>query len=786
MVLLPVAIVTQMPPEMLEAIVAHELAHIRRYDLWVNLAQRVVETLLFYHPAVWWLSHRLRNEREFCCDELAVQATGERLAYASALEIAGRTRSTARQPVLALGLGRGRQSTLGRVRHVLGLPPLPPDPRFWLAGVITVALLVLVALPAVSILTARAANQSSEGAGADFIFGNPTNLGPSVNSPADDYDPSISADELELYLNSYRPGGLGQADLWVATRKTNADPWGEPVNLGPTVNSPAGDKAPCISADGLSLYFSSDRPGGQGGEDLWVTTRKSKSAPWGEPVNLGPAVNSPANEHGPSVSADDLTLYFSVWPDKSPEGWDQSDLWMTTRKTKQDPWAAPVNLGPTVNSPAYDGSPSIAKDGLSLYFNSERGGGSAIWVTTRKSTDAPWGTPEKLGPVVNADWEANPDISRDGSTLYFVSTRPGSVGRTDLWQATLGKSSPESKAGDLERAEKLLVQGADVNARDEYGNTPLHYAARNPDAKNGFLYLLIAKGAEVNARNDSGQTPLHLAVQVIRKTAVATANSANILLSHGAQADTEDKNGCTPLYVACGSDWTNTVEVLLAKGAKIDEKTNDGLTPLHRAAMLGRANIVEVLLRWMGRGNEALRDSGGAALPYGSVLDSRDGRGYTPLHYAAMAGANDIVERLISNDADVSARNARGQTPVHLAVVYNRREAVKLLLAKGAEVSSIQVAAYVGDLAKVKSLMERGINVEAQDGSGLTPLHAAAGAGQKEMVEFLIGRALRSIPVWWPMGLARRCTMRLTEAPKTWPNCSSIEVLTSMKAIRVE
>ena len=76
MVLLPATLVTQMPPEMLEAIIAHELAHIRRLDLWVNLAQRVVETLLFYHPAVWWLSSRLRSERELCCDELAVRVTG--------------------------------------------------------------------------------------------------------------------------------------------------------------------------------------------------------------------------------------------------------------------------------------------------------------------------------------------------------------------------------------------------------------------------------------------------------------------------------------------------------------------------------------------------------------------------------------------------------------------------------------------------------------------------------------------------------------------------------------
>ena len=120
------------------------------------MAQRVVETLLFYHPAVWWLSNRLRSERELCCDELAVRATRERLTYASALENAGRMRLAARQSTLALGLGQGRKSTLRRVRHILGLPPLPPDSRCWLAGVIAVGLLGILAMPAVSALTAGA------------------------------------------------------------------------------------------------------------------------------------------------------------------------------------------------------------------------------------------------------------------------------------------------------------------------------------------------------------------------------------------------------------------------------------------------------------------------------------------------------------------------------------------------------------------------------------------------------------------------------------------------------
>ena len=129
-------------------------------------------------------------------------------------------------------------------------------------------------------------------ANADFIFGEPTNMGPTVNSSAEDYDPSISADGLTLFIQSNRPGGYGSRDLWVTTRATKADAWGTPVNLGPTVNTAYEECCPDISADGLSLFFWSGRPGGFGGRDLWVTARATTSDPWGPPVNLGPTVNT--------------------------------------------------------------------------------------------------------------------------------------------------------------------------------------------------------------------------------------------------------------------------------------------------------------------------------------------------------------------------------------------------------------------------------------------------------------------------------------------------------------
>lgn len=139
-VLLPASWLSELPADVIEAIVAHELAHIRRWDLWVNLWQRGVETLVFYHPAVWWLSRRVRVEREMCCDELAVAATGNRLVYANALELAARRRIAARQPALAAALrGESQMSLLRRVQNVLGV-----GPKYQRAGWLPLLLLATV------------------------------------------------------------------------------------------------------------------------------------------------------------------------------------------------------------------------------------------------------------------------------------------------------------------------------------------------------------------------------------------------------------------------------------------------------------------------------------------------------------------------------------------------------------------------------------------------------------------------------------------------------------------
>jgi hypothetical protein len=149
---------------------------------------------------------------------------------------------------------------------------------------------------------------SRETKGAPWAI--PVNLGSIVNSSSNEWTQSISADGLELYFSSWRPGGLGDADLWITTRATIEDEWTAPVNLGPTINSSSDDVNPSISTDGLCLFFFSVRPGGYGSRDIWVTTRASRDDDWREPVNLGPPVNTSSMDQGASFSPDGSALFF--------------------------------------------------------------------------------------------------------------------------------------------------------------------------------------------------------------------------------------------------------------------------------------------------------------------------------------------------------------------------------------------------------------------------------------------------------------------------------------------
>jgi len=269
-------------------------------------------------------------------------------------------------------------------------------------------------------------------------FGPVRNIGAAINTPSIEVGPNLSADSLTLYFVSDRPGGIsGTAELWMSTRATIRGPWRPAVNVGAPVNSQSA-ASPSISSDGLELFFDNGlrvRPGGQGGGDIWYARRPTISSNWNEPQNLGPVVNSPFTEGVPKLSRDGLTLFFSS---NRPGGSGGRDIWVTSRATRSEAWTAPFNLGPAVNGGGNDWCPAISPDALVLIFQSDRPGGFGgddFWMSTRTATSRPWSAAVHLGPQINtpAD-EAKAEFSADGRTLLFASARPGGQGALDIWE----------------------------------------------------------------------------------------------------------------------------------------------------------------------------------------------------------------------------------------------------------------------------------------------------------------------------------------------------------------
>src|SRR5882724_4165035 len=278
----------------------------------------------------------------------------------------------------------------------------------------------------------------------------PVNLGPVINSTSADQQPAISKDGLSLYFTSNRPGGLGGPfDMYVSQRASVDDAWGSPMNLGPAVNTAFDEGNPALSRDGHLLFFQSKRLPSFGGIDLWVSYREHThdDFDWQPAVNLGPSVNSAADDQGPSYFENEEDgapqLYFGS---SRPGGLGGADIYVSAQMA--DGSFGPAVLVTELSSISNETLPSIRHDALEIFFNSNRVGSIGagdLWAATRESTLDAWSTPVNLGSTVNtSSQEQAPYLSSDGKTLFFSSGRPGGFGGLDLYVTTRTKLKGQS------------------------------------------------------------------------------------------------------------------------------------------------------------------------------------------------------------------------------------------------------------------------------------------------------------------------------------------------------
>ena len=269
------------------------------------------------------------------------------------------------------------------------------------------------------------------------IWGEPKPLGPPVNTHDCEICPVLTPDLGHLFFG--RADTSARYWIWHAVR--TATGWGDPERLPEPVNTLKGLELPCAAetiGEAIRLYFCSQRPGGLGGADIWFSDLRDGT--WGPAQNLGPPINSPGHECGISFSNQGKQAVFMSDRGDAPT---MHNLLVVRRV--ENGWGEPERMPPSVNTSFSEQKPSLTEDGNTLYFT-RCGPGFPhpvrIYFTVRGK--GLWGQAQEVPPpIFDAPYDCeNPWVSPDGQMLYFDSSRPGCIGKSDLWS---GKRAMEGR-----------------------------------------------------------------------------------------------------------------------------------------------------------------------------------------------------------------------------------------------------------------------------------------------------------------------------------------------------
>jgi outer membrane protein OmpA-like peptidoglycan-associated protein/tetratricopeptide (TPR) repeat protein len=276
-----------------------------------------------------------------------------------------------------------------------------------------------------------AVSSSQKNKNASYIFA-PKNLGDSVNSSSSEYYPSVTVTDDALVFT--RRTGNAREDFLLSAI-TNKDSFNKAAPLDGDINLEPRKGAITVSQDGDWLFFAADISGaGIGGFDIYKSVYTPSG--WSEQENLGDSINTDFWESSPAISPDKRALYFSS---TRPGGYGGADLYVSYLKPNGR-WTEAVNMGPTINTAGDEMAPFIHADNQTLYFTSDGlpgYGGSDLFVL-KKLPNGQWGIPENMGyPINTIENEGSLAVAADGYTAYYASDREDSRGGLDIYSFTL-------------------------------------------------------------------------------------------------------------------------------------------------------------------------------------------------------------------------------------------------------------------------------------------------------------------------------------------------------------
>jgi outer membrane protein OmpA-like peptidoglycan-associated protein len=327
---------------------------------------------------------------------------------------------------------------------------------------------------------------------------NPQILGPNINSEYDEYFPSFTVDESELLLTrnlTSKENPEGQEDFFIS-EKVNGE-WQKARPLGAPVNSDLNEGAPSFSSDGKLIFFTEcDRPESYGSCDIYYSRLSGNK--WSKPINLGPVINTAAWESQPSFASDGKTLYF-VRGSARKKNMHDYDIYVST--ITANGWSEPKKLPANINTPMSEQGVFIHPDNEALYFMSDGlpgMGGDDIFVS-KKRPDGTWGDPVNLGyPINTSGNEMKLIVNPKGDKAYFSSNRLGGSGGFDLYSFDLYgavKANPVSYVkGKVVNSQSAQPVGAKFEIIDlSNGNTIVE---SNSDAMTGEFMVTLPTGKD--------------------------------------------------------------------------------------------------------------------------------------------------------------------------------------------------------------------------------------------------------------------------------------------------